>query len=73
MGKDFGSTPRKSSNFRNCLSRCFLKESLLEGFFNNHGSEFPGSEIVCFDPGNVFSGIALPDCFLIEKPMRFGD
>jgi hypothetical protein len=29
-----------------------------------HGSDFPGSEIGCFEPGNVFQ-----DCLFTDKPL----
>jgi len=36
-----------------------VKESSL-GQIGIHGSDFPGSEIGCFEPGNVFLRIAFP-------------
>ena len=43
-GKDFGSIPKRSSNFRDY----FLKEFPLRNSFSIHGSEFPDSEIGLF-------------------------
>jgi len=38
---------------RDCVSRCFVKGS-FRIVLSIHGSDFPGSEIGCFEPGNVF-------------------
>ena len=40
-----------------CFSCCFVTRSprIVLGI---HGSDFPGSEIGCFEPGNVFLGFA---------------
>jgi hypothetical protein len=41
---------------RDCVSRCFVKGS-FRIVLSIHGSDFPGSEIGCFEPGNVFQDL----------------
>jgi hypothetical protein len=41
---------------RDCVSPCFVKGS-FRTVLSIHGSDFPGSEIGCFEPGNVFQDL----------------
>jgi hypothetical protein len=52
-----------------CVSRCFVKGS-FRIVLGVHGSDFPGSEIGCFEPGNVFLARAIRRILTVDGDGR---